>query len=354
MLVSCSCEDGCYECVFAYRNNFEQAYTSRRSAIAILNAIVTRKDKITLSEPGLSAVKLNALFDSVLEQRFIDALARYRHNDRPTTLRKEVINGKPGYLFSVGEQTWQIEPQVELEQAYTLASEFSLAFYQDEWRDVIQPNQVKTLKEYLKAPRVGRGFKTFDEEVQYLVEQLQTIEQQQNTLSSSCLILRTKSLIESYSKALNAVGIKTCQIHRSQVDDLSTPGLRIATMHRVKGLQFEYVLLAGLNKDELPPKRILDRLSDNRARLSLKMRDRNWLNENSPKLKKPKSSINKIDWNARDLEILAQAKSAVGNLLNQNKPLRITVGRIGAALGLKALLEKHLDKLPIIPHKVLT
>lgn len=42
-------------------------------------------------------------------------------------------------------------------QAYTLASEFSLAFYQDEWREVIQPNQVKTLKEYLKAPRVGRG-----------------------------------------------------------------------------------------------------------------------------------------------------------------------------------------------------
>ena len=45
-------------------------------------------------------------------------------------------------------------------------------------------------------------------------------------------------------------------------------------MHRVKGLQFEYVLLAGLSIDELPPRRILDRLSDNRARLSLIERDR--------------------------------------------------------------------------------
>lgn len=116
VLRSCSCEDGCYDCVFAYRNSFERDRTSRHSAIAILNAIVTRKNKITTLEPGLSTVKLNALFDSVLEQRFIDALSPYRHQDRPTILRKDVINGKSGYRLTIGEQTWQIEPQVELNQ----------------------------------------------------------------------------------------------------------------------------------------------------------------------------------------------------------------------------------------------
>ncbi|MBW4532661.1 MAG: DEAD/DEAH box helicase [Pleurocapsa minor HA4230-MV1] len=131
VLVSCSCDDGCYECVYAYRNNFEQDNTSRKSAIAVLNDIITRKDKITLSQPGLSEVKLNALFDSVLEQRFIDALARYRHEDKPTTLRKEVINGKPGYLLSIGEQTWQIEPQVELGQndGIAIPSRADFVFY---------------------------------------------------------------------------------------------------------------------------------------------------------------------------------------------------------------------------------
>ena len=43
---------------------------------------------------------------------------------------------------------------------------------------------------------------------------------------------------------------------------------------------------------------------------------------------------------------MAQAQNAVSNLLKKNKPVRITVGRIGATLGLKALLDKHLDKLP--------
>ena len=131
-----------------------------------------------------------------------------------------------------------------------------------------------------------KGFKTFDDEIKYLAEQLQRIEQQENTLSSSCLMLRTRALIKSYSEALNSLGIKTHQIHRSQADDLTTLGLRLATMHRVKGLQFEYVLLAGLTKDELPPRRILDRLSDNRARLSLIERDRCLLHVAATRAKK--------------------------------------------------------------------
>ena len=146
VLVSCSCEDGCYECVFAYRNNFEQDNTSRQSAIAVLNEIITRKNKITLSQPGLSEVKLNALFDSVLEQRFIDALARYRHQDKPTTLRKEVINGKPGYIFSIGEQTWQIEPQVELDQnnGVAIPSRADFVFYPAKESPDIKPIAVFT------------------------------------------------------------------------------------------------------------------------------------------------------------------------------------------------------------------
>ena len=75
-------------------------------------------------------------------------------------------------------------------------------------------------------------------------------------------------------------------------------------------------------------------------------RDRAWLNENSPKLKKPKSSVDKVDWIVRDREILDQVQSTVNKLRIVNKPVRITVSKIGTTIGLKALLEKHLDKLP--------
>lgn len=160
VLVSCSCDDGCYECVFAYRNNFEQNNTSRKSAIAVLNEIITRKNKITLSQPGLSEVKLNALFDSVLEQRFIDALARYHHQDKPTTLRKEVINGKPGYLFSIGEQTWQIEPQVELDQddGVAIPSRADFVFYPTKESSDIKPIAVFTDGWEYHRDRLNRDF----------------------------------------------------------------------------------------------------------------------------------------------------------------------------------------------------
>ena len=74
--------------------------------------------------------------------------------------------------------------------------------------------------------------------------------------------------------------------------------------------------------------------------------DRIWLNNNSPKLQKPKASVDRVDWNVRDKKILAQAKNVVRQLLKEDKPVRITVGRVGLSLGLKALFDKHLDKLP--------
>ena len=76
-------------------------------------------------------------------------------------------------------------------------------------------------------------------------------------------------------------------------------------------------------------------------------RDRIWLNSNSPKLKKPKASVNRVDWNIRDKQILVQVKNAVEQLLKEEKPVRITVGRVGSSLRLKELFDKHLDKLPL-------
>ena len=76
------------------------------------------------------------------------------------------------------------------------------------------------------------------------------------------------------------------------------------------------------------------------------LRDHAWLNENSPKPKKPKSSVDRVDWNVRDTEVLAQVKDAVLQLINSDKPIRITIGKIAVTIGMKALLEKHLDKLP--------
>lgn len=35
VLVSCTCDDGCYNCLYAYRNSFDQDRTGRQTAIAL-------------------------------------------------------------------------------------------------------------------------------------------------------------------------------------------------------------------------------------------------------------------------------------------------------------------------------
>nr|WP_279286964.1 TnsD family transposase [Heliobacterium chlorum] len=75
--------------------------------------------------------------------------------------------------------------------------------------------------------------------------------------------------------------------------------------------------------------------------------DRLWLNENSPIVKKSGLPIERIDWTARDTEILEKVKSATKELLNSStKPQRITKSRIGKITGTLALLEKHQENLP--------
>lgn len=75
--------------------------------------------------------------------------------------------------------------------------------------------------------------------------------------------------------------------------------------------------------------------------------DKGWLDENSPKIKTMKIVNKRIDWENRDDEILVMVKSEIEKMLSsEKKPERITVSRVGKKIGMLALLEKHLDKLP--------
>ncbi|MGQ4810519.1 hypothetical protein NKDENANG_03992 [Candidatus Entotheonellaceae bacterium PAL068K] len=66
------------------------------------------------------------------------------------------------------------------------------------------------------------------------------------------MVVRTWKLLEQYKSALNAKGIGHIRIQRQESDDPGTPGLRIATMHRVKGLAFNAMIIAGVNDGEAP------------------------------------------------------------------------------------------------------
>lgn len=100
---------------------------------------------------------------------------------------------------------------------------------------------------------------SFDEEVSHIARWYRGI-RESNGNHIACIAVRTNGEREEFAKALATLD---CEVHSITGDamdiDEPTP-LRIATMHRIKGLEFDHVCLASCDLDRLtslPPERQL-------------------------------------------------------------------------------------------------
>ncbi len=101
------------------------------------------------------------------------------------------------------------------------------------------------------APRVMH-FDAFEQEIAHIISYLKQIEAGGEALRGVCLVARTDSLLRQYESDLKEKGIQVSFIRRSEAEDHNAPGLRMATMHRVKGLEFDRVIIAGVNDGIVP------------------------------------------------------------------------------------------------------
>lgn len=116
--------------------------------------------------------------------------------------------------------------------------------------------QADTLKGYRsllqgESPQIAEAA-TFAEEVKKILSHLKQLQGAGAHLDNLCLVARTNELIEQFRGAMEAAGIETYRIRRSIPEDRRIPGLRLATMHRVKGLEFDYVVVAAVNEGIVP------------------------------------------------------------------------------------------------------
>jgi DEAD/DEAH box helicase domain-containing protein len=122
ILKVCACQqepdiDGCYHCIFTYKQIRHIESLSRTAAIGLLSSILQYKDHFVETD-NINGIRPNHLHESELERRFIEALRRKRVGstaDLPVIqLTPEVVNGKLGYVLQMGEFSYSIEPQAEL------------------------------------------------------------------------------------------------------------------------------------------------------------------------------------------------------------------------------------------------
>lgn len=95
-------------------------------------------------------------------------------------------------------------------------------------------------------------FASPEQEIDYIVRKIRELESQGAEQKNICIVARTHRLLDNYILGLQGAGIKSYEIKANKTDDRSYKGVRVATMHRVKGLEFDHVFVAAVNKKVLP------------------------------------------------------------------------------------------------------
>ena len=130
VLEQCKCKenskkDGCYHCLYAYRQSRNIGDISRRVAIQLLHSILSGKEQIEKIDK-LGDLPTNHLFDSELEQQFIVALGQMGNENRKVEIQQTLVHEKQGYILNVAtksadgqepiQYSWEVEPQVILDR----------------------------------------------------------------------------------------------------------------------------------------------------------------------------------------------------------------------------------------------
>lgn len=116
-VINCSCaadpeKDGCYRCLYQYRQGRAMAHVSRQRAQAILEQLVGSLDQLE-KVTSVADIYVNPNFDSELESKFVESLRRISGKGGLPFVKlvQDIVKGKAGFLMEVAGQRYWVEPQ---------------------------------------------------------------------------------------------------------------------------------------------------------------------------------------------------------------------------------------------------
>ena len=131
-----------------------------------------------------------------------------------------------------------------------------------------------------------QGFEDPADEQRFLVSTLRQLREEQQSLASTCVAARTNKAVEKLEALLKGEGFATRVIKPEESDDPSDPALRLATMHRVKGLEFDQVFLPALDASQMPLQVELNKRPDALSRELFEQQERSLLHVAATRAKK--------------------------------------------------------------------
>ena len=96
-----------------------------------------------------------------------------------------------------------------------------------------------------------KHFRNRDEQAAWLVHHLHDLSRREGSLRGICVVARTRHERDAVGEELMEAGLPLERLEAESPDD-SAEGVRLATMHRVKGLEFDHMVIASANESFLP------------------------------------------------------------------------------------------------------
>jgi len=109
-------------------------------------------------------------------------------------------------------------------------------------------------------------FDSSKQQAEFIVRWLGELAARGESLRSTCIVARTRTERDSVRQAIEEAGLTSIVLERDLPDDAADDAVRLATMHRVKGLEFERVIMASVNEGLVPLPTALRGHADDSAR----------------------------------------------------------------------------------------
>lgn len=113
-----------------------------------------------------------------------------------------------------------------------------------------------------------------EDEINHILGLIEKFSEEGKNDSKICIALRTNNLVKIYRQKLQELGLRVFEIKTNKFDEQNLPGVRIATMHRVKGLEFDHMILAAVNDGLLPLSTATRETNDSISRKEIEDRER--------------------------------------------------------------------------------
>jgi len=95
----------------------------------------------------------------------------------------------------------------------------------------------------------------------------QLVETNQTSPQAICLVARSHHELDIYQQYIEKAGMAVHRIETGKAENRSAAGVRLATIHRVKGLEFDHVILAGRLDGIESPVELNEKVIQNRTLL---------------------------------------------------------------------------------------